>query len=293
MPDDKTCFVISPIGEDGSPTRDRSDQILQFIVRPVAEGCGYDVLRADEMSEPGMITSQVIQHIVVDEMVVADLTDWNPNVFYELALRHALRKPAVHLIQSGQKIPFDVAGARTIQVDHTNLPSVETCKNELERQIRAVESNPNLVDNPISVSVELQSLRQSDNPLEKSNAQILSAVQELRVTLLDRTGYAAVDRTAIRAALMAMDGLQQCVVDMSAIKSHDRYVVDSLSRLRNLLNQELSPSLLHLAEAAIVPIPGRPRGTHPSVAPTLTASGGPPIVVVDDTAAQPEEETPE
>jgi len=69
-------------------------------------------MRADELAEPGIITSQVIQHIVDDQLVIADLTERNPNVFYELALRHALRKPVVQIIHRGEAIPFDVAGMR-------------------------------------------------------------------------------------------------------------------------------------------------------------------------------------
>ena len=78
----KMCFVIAPIGEPDSDTRKRSDQILRHIVRPAVESKGYTAVRADEISEPGIITSQVIQHVVDDPLVVADLTERNPNVFY-------------------------------------------------------------------------------------------------------------------------------------------------------------------------------------------------------------------
>ena len=68
MTDDssKTCFVIAPIGEPESDTRKRSDQILRHIIRPAVEAKGYTAIRADEISEPGIITSQVIQHVVDD-----------------------------------------------------------------------------------------------------------------------------------------------------------------------------------------------------------------------------------
>jgi len=262
MPDDKTCFVISPIGEDGSDERARADQILKYIVRPVAEGCGYDVVRADEMSEPGMITSQVIQHIVDDEMVVADLTDWNPNVFYELALRHALRMPAVHLIQAGQKIPFDVAGARTIQVDHTNLPSVEACKEELEKQIQAVEGNPNLVDNPISVAVELQSLRQSDNPLEKSNARILSAVQELRSLVMEILAGAPSPpllKEAVTDALLAVIKARE-ELDLVAAEVGGETLAIRVNEVDKILSNEALAALTYLDRRLRTPIPWQTRG---------------------------------
>src|SRR5205823_14185213 len=126
-----------------------------------------------QISEPGLITSQVIQHVVEDPLVIADLTGRNPNVFYELALRHAVKRPVVQIIHATETIPFDVAASRTVQVDHHDLDSAARAKDEIIRQIKSVEKNPREVDTPISVAIELQSLRQSDNPLEKSNAEII------------------------------------------------------------------------------------------------------------------------
>ena len=83
----KICFVIAPIGEETSDTRKRSDQVLRHIIAPSVLKHGYQAIRADQIAEPGMIASQVIQHIVEDALVAADLTDWNPNVFYELSRR--------------------------------------------------------------------------------------------------------------------------------------------------------------------------------------------------------------
>jgi hypothetical protein len=178
--ENRICFVIAPIGEEGSETRVRSDQVLQHIITPAAEVRGYEVVRADKISEPGIITSQIIQHLVEDPLVIADLSDRNPNVYYELAVRHAVRKPVVQMIQAGQTIPFDIAATRTIQFDHHDLDSVARCKDEITQQIDSVERDPTQVDTPISVAIDLQSLRQSDNPLEKSNAEIISRLQELR-----------------------------------------------------------------------------------------------------------------
>jgi hypothetical protein len=126
-----------------------------------------------------MITSQVIQHLVDDDLVVADLTGRNPNVFYELAIRHAVRKPIVQIIQIGEPIPFDVSQSRTIQVDHHDLDSVARCRDDLVKQIHSVENDPTDVDTPVSVAIDLQSLRRSENPLEKSSAEIISMLQHL------------------------------------------------------------------------------------------------------------------
>lgn len=180
----KVCFVISPIGTEGSDIRRRADQLLRHIISPAVGVCGFEAIRADQISEPGLITTQVIHHIIEDPLVIADLTGSNPNVFYELAIRHAIRKPLVQIIQKDDKIPFDVAGMRTIPVDHRDLDSVEEAKQEIERQIKAViKKKPDEIESPISVSVELQALRQSENPEERSLAEFVSAVAELRSEL--------------------------------------------------------------------------------------------------------------
>lgn len=72
------------------------------------------MVRADEIDDEGLITNQIIEHLIEDDLVVADLTGLNPNVFYEVAVRHAARKPIVHLITTGQDIPFDVANMRAV-----------------------------------------------------------------------------------------------------------------------------------------------------------------------------------
>ena len=57
----KDCFVICPIGADGSEIRRRSDQLLDYVIRPVVEKLGYKAIRADEIAKPGSITPQIIR----------------------------------------------------------------------------------------------------------------------------------------------------------------------------------------------------------------------------------------
>ena len=149
----KICFVIAPIGKPESETRKRSDQVLQHIIRPAVESCGYKAVRADKMDEPGMITNQIIRHVVDDPLVIADLTGQNANVFYELAIRHAIRKPLVQIINKVEDIPFDIITMRTILVDHQNPDSFEEAKTEIKNQIQSLEANSSRLENPISVAL--------------------------------------------------------------------------------------------------------------------------------------------
>ena len=229
----KDCFVIAPIGDPESDTRKRSDQILKHVICPALDKCGYKATRADQMSEPGMITSQVIQHIVDDQLVIADLTDRNPNVFYELAIRHAIRKPLVQLIQKGEQIPFDVAGTRTIHVDHHDLDSVEEAKQEIVAQVGSLEQDPSKMETPISVSLDLQILKQSDNPEQRSLADALSVMSEVRSSIAN-----VEKRLEHPESLIPLEYIQHAV-GRSAARSpsvqrtamHLRRIIDELSEI--------------------------------------------------------------
>lgn len=161
----KIAFIISPIGKIDSPERRRSNQILKYIIKPVVTELGYEAIRADDITSPGIITTQIVDHIIKDPLVIADLTDHNPNVMYELSLRHAIRKPVVQLICENQSLPFDISGNRTIKLDHKDLDSVEQAKADLKKFIVEVIKDPSLVDSPISQAVTLDSLKQGGNPV--------------------------------------------------------------------------------------------------------------------------------
>jgi hypothetical protein len=69
LPDlEKECFFIAPIGPDGSEHRNRSDAVLEFIVAHAAEELGLVAVRADQLGEPGQITLQVIEHVLVPRL---------------------------------------------------------------------------------------------------------------------------------------------------------------------------------------------------------------------------------
>lgn len=101
-----------------------------------------------------MITAQVIDHLLHAKLVIADLSFLNPNVLYELCLRHACRLPTVQVIRGDFDIPFDLEQFRTIKIDctsyYTLVPQLESYKAEIAAQVRRVLEDPESVDNPIS-----------------------------------------------------------------------------------------------------------------------------------------------
>ena len=113
----KTCFVISPIGEEASQVRQNADDLFDLIIMPALEIYGFNVVRADKISTPSIITNDIVKLVQDSELCVVDLTGQNPNVYYECGRRHENGKPTIQLISKGEKIPFDVAGIRTISYD--------------------------------------------------------------------------------------------------------------------------------------------------------------------------------
>ena len=150
---EKVCFYIAPIGEEESEERKHSDLFLESIVVPAFESFKYKVIRADNIGKPGMITNQIIDYIMNASFVVCDLSYHNPNVFYELALRHATKKTTIHIIRKSDKIPFDVNDFRTIIIDdssiYTLVPALESYKSQIVQQIRQMIDEPEAIDNPI------------------------------------------------------------------------------------------------------------------------------------------------
>ena len=151
---ESTCFYIAPIGDEGSEPRKHSDLFLGSIVEPALESFQLKVVRADAIDKPGIITRQVIDYIIKSRLVIADLSFHNPNVFYELALRHAVKLPIVQIIRASDKVPFDVNQMRTIPIDTSDIyslvPKIESYRSEIANQVRRALEPDHIVDTPIS-----------------------------------------------------------------------------------------------------------------------------------------------
>lgn len=147
------CFYVTPIGEQGSIQRKHSDLFLSYIVEPAISTLGLTVVRADQIEKAGMITSQIIEHLIKAKLCVVDLSFHNPNVFYEMALRHSTGLPVVQICRQSDRIPFDVNQVRTIMIDDSDIysliPRLETYRSEIATQATgALEGD---TANPISV----------------------------------------------------------------------------------------------------------------------------------------------
>lgn len=112
--DRKKCFIITPIGADEADIRRHADGVIDSVLEPVLNEHGFDLYVSHRMSNPGSITNQIMKLILEADLVVANLTSLNPNVMYELAVRHAIRKPVIQICEKGTRLPFDINDERTI-----------------------------------------------------------------------------------------------------------------------------------------------------------------------------------
>lgn len=152
---ESTCFYVTPIGDEGSEFRKHSDLFLSHIVEPALEQFKLKVVRADQIGKPGIISRQIFDYLVKSRLVIADLSFHNPNVFYELAVRHMLKRPVVQISRISDKIPFDISQMRTVLIDNTDiyslLPKLELYKSEIATQARRALEESEQSDNPISI----------------------------------------------------------------------------------------------------------------------------------------------
>lgn len=143
----KMCFVITPIGDDNTPIRKKTEGLLNNVIKPICREVNFEVCVAHEIDNTGSITNQVIQKILDSDMIIANLTGLNANVMYELAIRHAVRKPVVCLAEIGTKLPFDINTERTIFYSD-DMYGAEILKQDLKRKFQVAISEDD-IDNPI------------------------------------------------------------------------------------------------------------------------------------------------
>lgn len=174
----KLCFVIGAIGSKDSAERVRADWLKHNIIGPVLENppFSYLVKRADDFTDPGLITDQVIVSALDASLVVADLTGFNPNAFYELGIRHMVEKPVIHMIEEGTVLPFDVKDYRAIFYKLTTYKDHQAARDELTKQVTAVEAEGHKVHNPVTRARGSQQLSESSDPKDKMLADLVRSV---------------------------------------------------------------------------------------------------------------------
>lgn len=141
-----SCFVIMPFSEE-------NERLYFNFIKPAVEDMGIECHRADEIKQPGIVTNKIVKSIIDSDMIIAEISDGNPNVFYELGVSHTFRKPTIVLARRDAKdgeIPFDIRSFEVIYYLKNRLSEMSA---ELRKYITALEEDPYCHDitiNPVT-----------------------------------------------------------------------------------------------------------------------------------------------
>src|SRR5882757_61955 len=148
------CFVLMPFSKkmDAAGRVTNFDTVYQKVIAPAVAQAGLEPVRADEEKIGGTIHKPMFERLMLCHYAVADITGANPNVFYELGIRHALRpRSTLILFREGTVLPFDIALVRAIsyKTDGGGEPvETETPIKLVAAQLREARGNPH-DDSPI------------------------------------------------------------------------------------------------------------------------------------------------
>lgn len=176
--------MVMPIGASGSDVRTRSDKVAESLIREVLKRpeLAFDmaqVQRSDQDDHPGSISRRIVQHLVEDDLVIADITGHNPNVFYELAVRHAARRPVITIAEEGTQLPFDIADQSVLFYDPMSWTSLDKARASLLERMNAAFQPSYSADNPIERYGRLRALEASQAPDDKGIALVSEQVETL------------------------------------------------------------------------------------------------------------------
>jgi hypothetical protein len=148
----RECFVIMPIGS-GDATKVYRNR-YEYIIKPAVEGfCVnkqqvFRCVRADLVNKTGSITEDLLGRLYRSDVVVADLTDLNPNVFYELGVRHALRSGTILIALRGTRPPFDLGDLRIIPYED-RLGGEKEAIPQIQEMLKSLLGEERQQDSPV------------------------------------------------------------------------------------------------------------------------------------------------
>jgi len=108
----KSCFVLMPFA-------DSFNDVYKHSIHAAVTTSAWKCTRADEIHQPREIIDQIWEQILRADLIIADLTGRNPNVFYELGYAHALNKNTILITQSIDDVPFDLRHRRLVCYSQT------------------------------------------------------------------------------------------------------------------------------------------------------------------------------
>lgn len=184
------CFVICPIGSEGSDERCHSDNLFHDVIEPaLLEIDLFDkdgIIRADKVENPGSINDQVIDLILNSNLIVADLSFHNPNAFYELGIADHAGKPVILFSRKGERIPFDKSNDRVIMADLRYYHERRKAREVVTKFAKAALHENHKVSNPVTQAKAYHEFQASADPKEKMIAELQRRVSTLEASSFEQ-----------------------------------------------------------------------------------------------------------
>lgn len=173
-------FVITPIGGPGTQQRHHADMVFNVAIKPACEVAGISPPdRADLIDDTSMISTNIFRNVEEADLAIADLTFLNPNVMYELGIRHAVEKPVIHIAQEGTVLPFDTSGHTTLFFDVNNWGSLNALSGQIALAIHRMSTEGYEVSNPLTQARGRRALTGSTDRTDQMLGDLISRVEVL------------------------------------------------------------------------------------------------------------------
>ena len=169
MNNNKKCFVIMPFSKTYKLTKEKWAEIFEYTIKPAVEesGLGYKCERFK--LRRANITKDILQELDKAHVVIADLTGSNPNVLWELGVRHILSNRTILIAQDERFLPSDLKDYPIIPYKYKQAPTeVAKFKQDIKDKLEDIEANPENPDSPAAdflggINRDLLSTKKSEN----------------------------------------------------------------------------------------------------------------------------------
>lgn len=182
----KSCFVIMPFSDPEGYAPGHFRKIYDQIIKPAVENAGYEAYRVDENGVSDLITTKIFKAILDCDIAICDLSSRNPNVLYELGIRHAFDKPVVLIKDNKTDRIFDIQGISTVEYRRERLyDEVIEDQKKISEAIKANENNSSgySILNMVNLQKATYDISIKDtNPSEINNALLMRILNALDKT---------------------------------------------------------------------------------------------------------------
>lgn len=222
----RKCFIITPIGNDNSDIFRKAKGVIESVIKPVLEKYGFDDIKpAYEINSSGMINTQIINRIIDDDLVIANLTGNNPNVMYELCLRHVVAKPIIHICEKNTSLPFDIKDSRTLFYENDML-GVDELKSIMRLFMEEISYEDECMDNPVYSAYRMGKLLRETQGTEEN--KVLQLLLHLSGQVSELNNNA-----------------EKVTYDSSIGRNESKYAIQEMRKEIGLIDEELTKSFLN------------------------------------------------